>query len=70
MTDIETGPPTLLRIVRLGGKGPCGSKCGCRKAPTIKPESYQDDYQRSFPDVFKLYYIHDTAVIFVYWSFL
>ena len=39
MTDIETGPPELLRIVRLDGKGPCGAKCGCRKAPAIKSES-------------------------------
>ena len=39
MTDIETRPPELLRILRLDGKGPCGAKCGCRKAPTIKPKS-------------------------------
>ena len=39
MTNIETGPPELLRIVRLDGKGPCGAKCGCRKAPAIKSES-------------------------------
>ena len=70
MTDIETEPPLLLRLVRLGGKGPCGAKCGFRKAPAIKPESDQSDYQRSFPDAFKLYYIHDTAVIFLYWSCL
>ena len=68
MTDIKTEPPQLLRIVRLGGKGPCGAKYGCRKAPAIKPESDQNDYQRSFSDAFKLYYIHDTAVISVYWS--
>ena len=66
MTDIKIGPPELLRIVRLGGKGPCGAKCGCRKASAIKPESKQNDYQKSFPDAFKLYYIYDTAVIFVY----
>ena len=41
MTDIKIGPPELLRIVRLGGKGPCGAKCGCRKASAIKPESKQ-----------------------------
>ena len=32
MTDIEAGPPELLRIVRCGCKGPCGAKCSCRKA--------------------------------------
>ena len=32
MTDIEAGPPELRRIVRCGCKGPCGAKCGCRKA--------------------------------------
>ena len=32
MTDIEAGPPELLRIVRCGCKGPCGAKCICRKA--------------------------------------
>ena len=53
MTDIETGPPELLRIVHLGGKG--GAKCGCRKTPAIKHESDQNDYQRSFPDAFKLH---------------
>ena len=70
MTYIEIEPPELLRIVRLCGKGPCGAKCGCRKAPAIKPESDQNDYQRSFSDAFKLYYILDAAVIFAYWSCL
>ena len=32
MTDTEAGPPELLRIVRCGCKGPCCSKCSCRKA--------------------------------------
>ena len=32
MTDIEAGPPELLRIVQCGCKGPCGAKCSCRKA--------------------------------------
>ena len=32
MTDIEAGPPELLRIVRCGCKGPCGAKYSCRKA--------------------------------------
>ena len=32
MTDIEAGPPELLRIVRCGCKGPCDAKCSCRKA--------------------------------------
>ena len=32
MTDIEAGPPELLRIVRCGCKGHCGAKCSCRKA--------------------------------------
>ena len=32
MTDIEAGPPELLRIVRCGCKGSCGAKCSCRKA--------------------------------------
>ena len=32
MTDIETGPPELLRIVWCCCKEPCGAKCGCRKA--------------------------------------
>ena len=31
MTDIEAGPPELLRIVQCGCKGPCGAKCSCRK---------------------------------------
>ena len=48
----------------------CGAKCDCRKAPAIKPESDQNDYQKSFPDAFKLYCIYDTAVIFAYWSCL
>ena len=33
MTDIETGPPELLRIVRLGGKGPL--------APNVVVEKHQ-----------------------------
>ena len=32
MTDIEAGPPELLRIVWCGCKGPCGTKCSCRNA--------------------------------------
>ena len=32
MTDIEAGPPELLRIVRCDCKDPCGAKCSCRKA--------------------------------------
>ena len=74
MTDIEAGPPELVRIVRLGDKGPCGAKCGCRKAPVLKPDLGKNDYQRNFLDVFKLYYIHDATVIYwscqVYWSCL
>ena len=31
MTDIEAGPPELLRI-QFGCKRPCGAKCSCRKA--------------------------------------
>ena len=31
MADAEAVPPELLRIVRCGCKGPCGSKCSCRK---------------------------------------
>ena len=56
MTDIKTGPPELLRIVCLRGKSPCDAKCGCRKAPAIKPESYQNDYQSSCLDAYKLYH--------------
>ena len=70
MTDIEAEPPELLRIVLLGGKDPCGAKCSCRKAPAIKPKSHQNDYQRNFLDASKLYYIHNAAVIFAYWSCL
>ena len=65
MTDTEIGTPELLTMVHLNGKGPCGAKCVRRKAPAIKPKSYQNDYQMSLPDAFKLYYIHFTAVIFV-----
>ena len=50
MIDIETRPLELLRTVCLGGKGLCDANCGCRKAPTIKPQSDQNDYQRSFLD--------------------
>ena len=32
MTDIEAGPPELLRIMQCGCKGPCGVRCSCRKA--------------------------------------
>ena len=32
MTDIDAGPPDLLRIVWCGCKWPCGAKCSCRKA--------------------------------------
>ena len=32
MTDVEAGPPELLKIVRCGCKGPCGARCSCRKA--------------------------------------
>ena len=32
MTDIEAGPPELLRIVRCGCKGSCSAKCSCRQA--------------------------------------
>ena len=32
MTNIEAGPPLLLRIVWCGCKGPCGAKCSCRKS--------------------------------------
>ena len=31
ITDIEAGPPELLRIVRCGCKGPFGAKFSCRK---------------------------------------
>ena len=31
MTNIEAGPPELLRIVWCGCKGPCGAKCSCLK---------------------------------------
>ena len=41
-----------------------------KKAPAIKPKSNQNDYQRCFSDAFNVYYIHDAAVIFVYWSCL
>ena len=32
MTAIEAGHPELLKIVRCGCKGLCGTKCSCRKA--------------------------------------
>ena len=32
MTDIEAGPPDILKIIRCGCKGPCGTSCSCRKA--------------------------------------
>ena len=32
MTDIEAGPPDLLKVIRCGCKGPCGNSCSCRKA--------------------------------------
>ena len=32
MTDIEAGPPDILKIIRCGCKGSCNSRCSCRKA--------------------------------------
>ena len=32
MTDIETGPPDILKIIRCGCKGSCNSRYSCRKA--------------------------------------
>ena len=32
MTDIEAGPPELLRIMQCDCKGPCGAKCSSKKA--------------------------------------
>ena len=32
MTDIEAGPPEILKVVRCGCKGNCGNRCSCRKA--------------------------------------
>ena len=29
MTDIEAGPPDVLKIIRCGCKGPCNSRCSC-----------------------------------------
>ena len=31
MTDIEAGPPDLLKVIRCGCKGPCRNSCSCRK---------------------------------------
>ena len=31
-TDVEAGPPDILKIVRCGCKGNCGKRCSCRKA--------------------------------------
>ena len=31
MTDIEAGPPDVLKIIRCGCKRPCNSRCSCRK---------------------------------------
>lgn len=32
MTDIEAGPPDILKIIRCSCKGECNSRCSCRKA--------------------------------------
>ena len=32
MTDIEAGPPDILKIVRCGCRGMCGKRCSCRKS--------------------------------------
>jgi hypothetical protein len=32
MTDVEAGPPEILKIVRCGRKGSCRSNCSCKKA--------------------------------------
>ena len=42
MTDVEAGPPELLRIVWCGCKGPCGAKCSCRKAGLKCSRTYKE----------------------------
>ena len=32
MTDVEAGPPELLKVIRCGCKGPCENNCSCRTA--------------------------------------
>ena len=32
MTDVEAGPPDILKVIRCGCKESCSNSCSCRKA--------------------------------------
>ena len=42
MTDIEAGPPDLLKVIHWGCKGPCGNSCSCRKAGLNCASTYKE----------------------------
>ena len=42
MTDIEAGPPDILKIIRRGCKGSCSSRCSCKKRGLKYVFSYKE----------------------------